>query len=142
MEKWHAFKYQKVTFIRRKILSKIEIINELRKHDFKLDDFFESFKDVSAVWKIFLLHIINPDRYPIYDQHIHRAFRYLNNLDYRNIDHKSISDKNKIEFYTGEYLPFIESVIQPHKNIDIKKIDEALFTFGKFIKDFSEKIPQ
>ncbi len=45
----------------KNVKSKIEIINIYKDHDkFDLSDFFREFRRMSAVWKIFLLHIIKP----------------------------------------------------------------------------------
>lgn len=113
-----------------KITSKLTIINAFKKSDnLNLEDFQKEFKEVSAVWKIFLLHIIKPTKFPIYDQHIHRAFLFINNEDWTNISNSSITDKAKEKFYFNTYLPYIES-----QNIDdLKKLDEAFFAFGQFL---------
>ncbi len=114
-----------------KILSKMEIINELKSKDtFELEEFQSQFKNLSAVWKIFLLHIITPNKFPIYDQHINRAFNYIHGLDFKNISADSMTNKNKEEFYFNTYLVFIESL----KGINLKVLDEAFFSFGQFIK--------
>lgn len=107
-----------------KILFKLDIINDLKYHGLPVLDFFlEEFKEVSFVWKIFLLHIIKPNTYPIYDQHIHRAFKYLKAED------SYIQEAGQHEFYFKHYLPFIE-----YEQIkDIKKLDEAFFAFGQFL---------
>lgn len=113
-----------------KIKSKRSIINKFKSND-KIDTecFKKEFKNLSAVWKIFLLHIINPNKYPIYDQHIHRTFLFIHKEDYTNISNTSITDKNKEKFYFDRYLPFIEA-----NNIkDLKKLDEAFFAFGQFL---------
>lgn len=112
-----------------KITSKLTIINAFKKSEnLNLEDFQKEFKEVSAVWKIFLLHTIKPTKFPIYDQHIHRAFLFINNEDWTNISNSSITDKAKEKFYFNTYLPFIES-----QNInDLKKLDEA-FAFGQFL---------
>lgn len=34
-------------------------------------------KGKGMIWKIFTLHILNPDKYPIFDQHVYRAMVYL-----------------------------------------------------------------
>ena len=95
-----------------KIKSKRSIINKFKSND-KIDTecFKKEFKNLSAVWKIFLLHIINPNKYPIYDQHIHRTFLFIHKEDYTNISNTSITDKNKEKFYFDRYLPFIEAKI-------------------------------
>jgi|TARA_R100000501_G_C2616568_1_gene110088 hypothetical protein len=113
-----------------KIKTKLSKINAF-KNDAVIDIrlFRKEFKSLSTVWKIFLLHIINPNKYPIYDQHIHRAFLFIHNEDWSNISNTSINNKAKEEFYFNRYLPFIEK-----QNIqDIKKLDEAFFAFGQFL---------
>jgi len=113
-----------------KILSKLEIVNEFKsKEIIDLEEFQRQFYNLTAVWKIFLLHIIKPNKYPIYDQHINRAFNYIHGLDYQNISADSMTNKSKEEFYFNTYLEFIESL----ENIDLKALDEAFFAFGQFI---------
>tara|TARA_B110000285_G_scaffold210694_1_gene252741 strand:+ start:1734 stop:2102 length:369 start_codon:yes stop_codon:yes gene_type:complete len=109
-----------------KIKAKLTIINTFKKSDsLDLEAFKIEFKKVSAVWKIFLLHIIKPNKYPIYDQHIHRAFLFIHNEDWRNIQN-TMNEKVKEQFYFDRYLPFIEA-----QNIkDLKKLDEVFFAFG------------
>lgn len=113
-----------------KIKSKLTIINDFKSNtEIDLVAFCKEFKKVSAVWRIFLLHIIKPYNYPIYDQHIHRAFLFIHNEDFTNIS-TSITNQNKERFYFDRYLPFIQS-----NNIaDLKKLDEAFFAFGQFLK--------
>jgi len=113
-----------------KIISKLSIINAIKNDDnLDIEYFKNEFRNISAVWKIFLLHIIRPNKYPIYDQHIHRAFLFIHNEDWRNISNTSISNKAKEAFYFERYLPFI--VAQNIK--DLKKLDEAFFAFGQFL---------
>ena len=113
-----------------KIKSKLSIINTFKSNnEINLEAFKKNFKNLSAVWKIFLLHIIKPYKFPIYDQHIHRAFLFIHNEDFSNIS-TSITNQNKERFYFDRYLPFIQS-----NNIeDLKKLDEAFFAFGQFLK--------
>jgi len=112
-----------------KIKAKLTIINRFKSNnEIDLDAFKKEFKNIPAVWKIFLLHSIKPNKYPIYDQHIHRAYNYIHNLGYRNIS-SDMSNKLKEEFYFKTYLPFIKE----QKFKDLKKLDEALFAFGQFL---------
>ena len=112
-----------------KIKAKLTIINIFKKSDnIDIEAFKKEFKKVSAVWEIFLLHIIKPNKYPIYDQHIHRTFLFIHNEDWSNIQNTK-NDKVKEKFYFERYLPFIEA-----QNIkDLKKLDEAFFAFGQFL---------
>lgn len=132
MEKWYEVKFKKQESFEVKILSKLEIINKLKEEAINLDEFQESFNNLSAVWKIFLLHIIKPRKFPIYDQHIHRAYNYIHGLDYQNISADSITDKQKEEFYFNTYCKFIESL----NDINLKELDEAFVSFGQFLKTY------
>lgn len=108
---------------------KITKINSFKNQSqIDLSDFLIEFEKLSAVWKIFLLHIIKPLEYPIYDQNIHRAFYFIHSRDWDVINEK-MSNKKKEEFYFTEYLQFIKSL----KYNNYKKIDEAFFAFGQFL---------
>ena len=112
-----------------KIVAKIEIINQLkRSRTVDVQAFLAEFGNLSFVWKIFLLHIIKPQKYPIYDQNIHRSFNFIHNREHRGINH-AISEKNKQQFYLEDYLPFIDNL----NGIPVRKIDRAFFTFGQFL---------
>jgi hypothetical protein len=112
-----------------KIVSKLAIINSFKENnDWSTEDFQNQFNDLSAVWKIFLLHIISPNTYPIYDQHINRAYNYIHELSYSEIS-ASMPNKNKELFYFETYLGFLKEL----NEVNLKKFDEAFFAFGKFI---------
>ena len=119
-----------------KIIKKIKIINSLRAiKEIDLGYFLKEFKEVSVVWKVFLLHIISPSVYPIYDQHIHRAYRFMHNETSDGIN-ASMNEATKLKFYFEEYFPFVkESKIK-----DLKKMDEAFFAFGQFINLGNQKM--
>ena len=121
---------QKQKSLDTKINSKLTVINKLKNDDvIDIEAFKMEFKNLSAVWKLFLLHIIKPTKYPIYDQHIHRTFLFIHKEDWCNISNTSISNKAKEQIYFERYLPFIAS-----QNIkDIKQLDEAFFAFGQFL---------
>jgi hypothetical protein len=113
-----------------KILKKLPVINHLKSNTLvDLDLFKAEFKELTAVWKIFLLHIISPNQFPIYDQHIHRTFLFIHGEHYSELSNTSINNKEKEVFYFERYLPFIKK-----SNIsDLKKLDEAFFAFGQFL---------
>lgn len=119
-----------------KIIKKIDIINNLRAMiEIDLEYFLKEFKQVSVVWKFFLLHIVNPNKYPIYDQHVHRAYRFMNSESSEDI-RASMNEAVKLKFYLEEYYPFVrESKIK-----DLKKMDEAFFAFGQFINIGNQKM--
>lgn len=96
-------------------------------------DLFENYfkpKDSSCIWKIFLLHIAQPERMPIFDQHVFRAFHFIENNEVKEIPEKHAE---KFKIYRNQYLPWFNKIINQHK-FKCKEIDNALFAFGKMIK--------
>jgi hypothetical protein len=88
-----------------------------------------------AIWRIFWLHCNRPNIYPIYDQHVHRAMAKLKNWGRLEIPSKN---KVKVEMYINHYLPFWREFLE----YPPKKVDEALWSYGKFLKlkyDFIRK---
>lgn len=115
--------------LEEKIIKRIQLINSYKKESqVDLKQFNRDFSDVSAVWRIFLLHIIKPKEYPIYDQHIHRAYNFIHDLEWQKITN-TISDKAKLEFYFNTYLQFVNEL--DYSNL--KELDEAFFAFGQFL---------
>jgi hypothetical protein len=84
------------------------------------------FSDGGAIWRIFWLHCWQPTRFPIYDQHVHRAMRFIES---GVLDEIPTNDREKILAYTEQYLPF-HALFDgfPHR-----VVDKALWAFGKFI---------
>ena len=91
-------------------------------------DFLEMFNG-RAIWRIFLLHCWQPSKYPIYDQHVHRAMKFI--CEGLQEESSGWSDREKIETYTEEYISFFSS-FGSHD----PAVDRALWVFGRFIKLF------
>ncbi len=124
--------------VENNIVAKLDVINQL-KQSYNEEIFQTNFKDMTAVWKIFLKHIISPNQFPIFDQHVFRAYCYLAKGEVKEIDavlteaipntHK---ERAKESLYDLEYVPFARQFVR--EDIPSKKVDEALVTFGKFLK--------
>lgn len=85
-------------------------------------------KGGGPIWNIFYLHCRAPDRYPIFDQHAHRAMIYMQ----ERVICGALTDKPKgciYEAYKNRYVPFFQQVGR-----DQRTIDRALFSFGQFLK--------
>lgn len=80
-----------------------------------------------AIWRIFWLHCHAPNTYPIFDQHVYRAMRRMQVGRPEEIPR---SNAEKAKAYVELYLPFYSTFKSPNK----KKIDEALWTYGKYLK--------
>jgi hypothetical protein len=88
--------------------------------------FLAHFSKGGVIWKIFWLHCWQPKRFPIYDQHVHRAMRFIQSGVHQEIPKR---DPDKTRAYIEQYMPF-------HAQFDglpHRAVDKALWTFGKFI---------
>lgn len=80
-----------------------------------------------AIWNIFYLHCLEPEKWPIFDQHTYRAMIFMTDGLIKEIGD---TKKQKYESYLKEYIPFLKSL-----NVsDHRRVDKALFAFGQFLK--------
>jgi hypothetical protein len=93
--------------------------------------FLDDFKVGGAIWRIFWLHCWDT-RFPIYDQHVHRAMMFIKNKGQLEELGKFKNEK-KIQLYIECYLPFFKEF----EGMDGREIDKALWQFGKSLKDQS-----
>lgn len=80
-----------------------------------------------AIWNIFFLHCLDPNTWPIFDQHTFRAMHYIQNGCIREIGN---TNKQKYHAYSSMYIPFVAGL----RVRDQRTLDRALFTFGQFLK--------
>ena len=66
---------------------------------------------------------------------MHRAYFYINRKNYDE-ELSLISKEIKEQFYFEAYLSFVHGI----NGCSLKQIDEALFSFGKFLKTSYAKI--
>ena len=85
-------------------------------------------KEGGAIWNIFFLHCLDPEEWPIYDQHTYRAMMYIKT---GKIPKDEKNDREKYKNYRKRYIPFFKSKF---KGCDRRDVDKALFAFGKFLK--------
>jgi hypothetical protein len=119
------------------IIEKVDFINELKGN---WDDmqFKKEFNEVSAIWQIFLKHIIKPEEFPIFDMHVYRAFKYLQLKE--KDGELPFSRNEKLRIYEEEYLPFYWDLEDLMENKNSKKLDEALWAFGKFLSNYPKMV--
>jgi hypothetical protein len=127
----------KMKFVRELLDNKMNDLKRL-KIDFSFDEFELKFSPdkSSSIWKIFLLHILNPETHPIFDQHVYRSFNFFRNgvieelpgLEKDNIKHKEV-----YRIYKTEYLPWFNKIQQTY-SIEPRLIDKSLFSFGQVLK--------
>lgn len=91
-------------------------------------DLLYRFSDGGAIWRIFWLHCWQPLRFPIYDQHVHRAMVFIQTGQLEEIP---TYDPRKIEAYVRRYLPFHAEF----DGMEGRTVDKALWAYGKFLKE-------
>jgi hypothetical protein len=74
----------------------------------------------------FYMHCIDPETWPIFDQHTYRAMHLMKTGKLKEIPSAKADVYNS---YKRQYIPFVRSL-----NFDQRKIDKALYTFGQFLK--------
>ena len=102
------------------------------KEDFDPQIFKKHFEGMSAVWQIFLLHVLQPDYFPIFDQHVYRAKLFISGEVIETLPN---SGKKVIAIYHNTYLKFFQGLLNSSPLIDRFELDKALWVFGKLIKE-------
>lgn len=121
----------------RSIALRIGAVNNLKEY-YDEETFMSHFSNVSTIWQIFLRHTIQPNQFPIFDQHVYRAFCYLQKQEKRELVN---DNKIKLDIYFREYLPFYLDIEENTSNEFSKKdIDDALWAFGKFLNEYPKML--
>jgi len=84
------------------------------------------------VWKVFLFHIARPDDYPIFDQHVARAYHFLTTGEI-HVE----PELNMRRYY--QYIKFFK-MIKKKGNKDERQVDRALMAFGQHLKRYKKPI--
>jgi hypothetical protein len=84
-----------------------------------------------AIWNIFFLHCLEPEVWPIFDQHTFRAMRFV---ETGRVEEIGYTNKQKYEAYQTQYIPFLATFKAMAETTDQRAVDKALFTFGQFLK--------
>lgn len=109
---------------------KVSVLRSLQR-DFSWELFEQEFEPTksSTIWKIFLLHLICPIKFPIYDQHVHRFYSFLKNGIIEEIPTK----RDLIYSNYKEYKNWF-NYIQSKFKFEYRNMDMSFFIFGKFLK--------
>jgi hypothetical protein len=95
--------------------------------DTDAEEFLKRFAAGDAIWRIFWLHCWQPDRFPIYDQHVHRAMVFI---EEQRLEEIPRAGPAKVQHYLGRYLRFRERF----RGLNQRSVDKALWSYGKFVK--------
>lgn len=100
------------------------------------EDFLANFSKGGRIYRIFWLHCWFPNRFPIYDQHVHRAMTYIQTGEGEELT--ELRDEEAIKSYIEKYIPFHQQYAaielpfdECRDGIPSRKADRALFVFGR-----------
>jgi hypothetical protein len=101
-------------------------------------EFFEDAMEPAknaTIWKIFLLHLYSPNHFPIFDQHVYRAYIYAM---YGYVDNLTLYDaKQKWEKYKNNYYHWFIT-FREAAGKTVKETDQALFQYGKTLAELEK----
>jgi len=127
--------YEKKMKVVEGFYEKLDVLKQLRSN-FNWKQFENEFQPTknSPIWKIFLLHLIKPTEFPIFDQHVYRFYYFQ-----KEGVIEELSNRPEIiyETYKQEYKPWFNSV-QREFQLNSKHMDQSFFSFGKVLKSLKE----
>jgi hypothetical protein len=120
---------KKLSSIRRHFVSRRMELEQIAP-DEPASSLMERFADGGVIHRIFWLHCWQPSRFPIYDQHVHRAMRFIQAGVREEIPGR---DALKVRAYIDQYMPFhAQFTVLPQR-----AVDKALWTYGKFLGEYN-----
>lgn len=111
--------------VERNFIARLDELHALPE-DLEPGDFFRRWSKGGAIWRTFWLHLWQPMRFPIYDQHLYRGMSWIGEWESQEIP---TSDKQKIRDFLELCLPFWWE-----HGLSSRDDDRALWTFGKVLK--------
>jgi hypothetical protein len=134
-----SWKYRPVpSWNPRPVIKRLRELNELRfKEGPAVTEFARVFSKGGLVKRFFLCHIMNPQKYPVWDQYVLKAY-LLNSGREHEVDHASklIQGESEYESYRIDFNQWVTQV--PSKTRDsteyppFRRLDRALFAMGKY----------
>jgi hypothetical protein len=103
------------------------------KTNFSLSEFEEFLhpEESSTIWKIFILHIIDPYNHPIFDQHVYRSYKFIKTGEIKELPTDKFKEIYRI--YKDEYKPWFNE-LKVKYTLEPRMMDKSLVTFGSFLK--------
>lgn len=138
--RWKNGTGDKISVNKQKTVEKFwerrEVLVQLRK-DFDWDLFEKEFTPSSSsnIRKLFLLHLINPDHFPIFDQHVYRFYHFHKHGIVKEIP---LNHSERYYCYKNDYLNWFNQIKESYRLIP-KKMDESFFSFGQFLKGINKQ---
>lgn len=125
--------------VQRNFIQRLGEINDLAdEHD--RERLLSRFPNGGVIFRIFWLHCVRPNLFPIYDQHVHRAMTFMQNgatkfIEDRKYEEIPTTVSAKVDAYLKRYVPFHDS-FAASESVDggrDRTVDKALWAFGEFL---------
>ena len=125
--------------ILQRVYDKLDEINSFRNLKSPSEKEFRNFYNnicssvISSglVWRIFLIHLTHPEKYPMIDKFTYIAYEFLKK---NNLLKKGETDKMLLKYQLEVYFPFRIFFLNLNTNIhNQRKTDKALMAFGQFL---------
>ena len=125
----------------KSVLQKVDDINSFRRSESNEAKFWKIAQDIfpkGFIWPVFLLHIARPYEYPIADRNVFMSFSILTNNEIPK-DWKGYKNYKDFFFKVAKSAGFIKTPPTGNESSiyeivsALKKVDNALFVFGKFL---------
>ena len=131
----------------KRVLNKLRSINDFRNGRIGENSFLKIVKNIfpnGLIWQVFLFHIACPYEFPIADQNVFQAFSIQNNnkipedwegyKKYKDFFFDIAKSAGIIEIQSKESENNISEIVPA-----LKKVDNALFIFGQFLRKYGDK---
>jgi len=121
----------------------LEDINRFRKLEHidgaKEREFWQLVATIThgIVWQVFVFHMARPQDYPIFDQHVMRAYLVLTTGYLRRNPREVGAPCRNYEWFSsayGGYRSFFFHLVKEAGFPELKKVDCALWAFGRHLK--------
>jgi len=132
-----AWKYRPVpSWDPHLIIRRLRELNELRFREGRsVVEFAKEFSKEGPVKRFFICHIINPRRYPVWDQYMLKAHLLITGRGDVDQTDKLIHDESEYESYRADFNDWVTQVPSKTRNSieypAFRRLDRALFALGK-----------
>lgn len=117
-----------------KLKEKIDTLNNFRAQEkINIHKFLNEFEFLRSIWKFYLLHWCSRGRYPIFDQFILTAQRFI---QFQKIETMPYHDHIIEDFYFNHFVPDFYWKLPKHEFRAVK-VYQALVSFGKFLSNLN-----
>ena len=115
--------------IEQEFTSKVYLLKKIPRNT-SPEGFLMRFPRGGPMLRTFWLHLWQPDRYPLFDSHIHRGVCHVLAIEHQELS--TLGEMGQLHAYLDLYLLLHQSF----KNTEARKTDHAFHALGKFLSRY------